>query len=907
MQEMAEQSCAWHALEVGELQESLSASDAGLTEDDARRRLEQFGPNKLPEQPPAPLWQIVLRQFYSPLIYILVIAAVVSAAIGDVKDAGFIGAVLAINAVIGAWQEWKAEQSSQALRHLLQIRAAVERDGEVREIPAEEVVPGDVVWLESGNRVPADLRLLTAHGLEVDESLLTGESLPVTKDPTWRGDETAPLGDRANMTYAGSIIMRGRGKGLTVATGTSTSVGQLAIDVIGATGGRPPLLERMERFSRVIAVGTLVLAAAIGILGFAYERYDLYEMFMFVVALAVAAIPEGLPVAMTVALAIGTARMARRGVIVRRLTAVEGLGSCSLIATDKTGTLTVNELTVREIRLPNGEVLQVSGEGFVPTGAVLRKGEPVEVGEPPLDSLARAAVLCNESDLHQRNGTWEWRGDSVDIALLALGRKLGWKREPALDRFPHINEIPFESEYQYAATYHEVDGAVRVFLKGAPERVLAMCIPREDQDGRKKLEETTAEMASRGYRVLALAEGAAPEIDRSRAPGEPAGLSFLGFVGMIDPLRPGVRDAVRKCHEAGVDVSMVTGDHRVTALAIARDLDLADDDSQVITGTELEKKSPEELAEIVRRVRVFARVAPRQKLQIVQAAQAAGHLVAVTGDGVNDAPALRAANIGVAMGKAGTDVAREAAELVISDDNFGTIVAGIEEGRIAYDNIRKVIYLLLSTGAAELLAVLLTVVAGYPLPLLAVQLLWLNLVTNGIQGVAIAFEPGEDDVLQRPPRPPGEPVFNRLMIERMLIAVLVMGGVGYGAFAWMIERGWSEPEARNVLLLLMVLFENFHIGNCRSETESAFRLSPLRSPMLLLGALGALSIHIAAMYTPLLQDVLGTRPVSFSTWAVVAALAVSVVPAVEIHKWFWAMRQRRSDRHHDGPLQRSNR
>jgi magnesium-transporting ATPase (P-type) len=399
-------------------------------------------------------------------------------------------------------------------------------------------------------------------------------------------------------------------------------------------------------------------------------------------------------------------------------------------------------------------------------------------------------------------------------------------------------------------------------------------------------------MASRGLRVLALAEGNGEAgADRSRAPSEPSELTFLGFVGMIDPLRAGVREAVQSCHDAGVEVSMVTGDHRVTALAIARDLELADERSEVITGPELVEKSPQELAEIVQRVRVFARVAPRQKLQIVEAAREAGHFVAVTGDGVNDAPALRTANIGVAMGKAGTDVAREAAELVISDDNFATIVAGIEEGRIAYDNVRKVIFLLLSTGAAELLMVLLAVIFGNHLPLLPVQLLWLNLVTNGIQGVAIAFEPGEGDTLRRKPRSPRERTFNQLMIERIAVAVLVMGGVGFGAFHWMIANGWSEESARNILLLLFVLFENFHIGNCRSETKSAFALSPLRSPFLLSGAAAAFLIHVISMNIPFMQDVLGTEPVSATTWIVVIALAATVIPAMELHKWVWARRQ----------------
>lgn len=880
---------SWHTMESLKLFELLHATDNGLSQAEAQARLEKFGPNKLPEQPPPALWQIVLRQFYSPLIYILMLAAVVSLLVGDVKDAGFIAAVLAINALIGSYQEWKAEQSSFALRRLLQIRASVWRDGEVREVPAEKVVPGDVVWLESGNRVPADLRLLTAHSFEVDESLLTGESLPVNKDVDWAGEENAPVGDRLNMAFAGSIVTRGRAKGLVVATGTETGVGQLALDVMSSSGGKPPLLQRMERFTNIVAFATLVSAAVIGGTAVMLGRYEASEVFLFVVALAVSAIPEGLPVAMTVALAVATTRMARRGVIVRRLTAVEGLGSCTLIATDKTGTLTVNELTVREVRLPNGETFSVTGEGFIPKGQVLLNDHPVEPGaHAQLDALARAGVLCNESDLHQHDGNWEWRGDAVDIALLTFGRKLCWRRATTLDSHPEINEIPFESEHQYAATFHQVEAGVRVYVKGSPERVLAMC---GDQERAADFEALALDMASRGYRVLALAEGdGACGADPTKAPGEPTELTFLGLVGMIDPLRAGVRQAVQACHAAGVGVSMVTGDHRVTALAIARDLDLAHEEGDVITGPELEDKSPEELIEIVKQKRVFARVAPRQKLQIVDAARHGGHFVAVTGDGVNDAPALRTANIGVAMGKSGTDVAREAAELVISDDNFSTIVAGVEEGRIAYDNIRKVIYLLLSTGAAELLMVLLAVISGFYLPLLPVQLLWLNLVTNGIQGVALAFEPGEADTLRRRPRAPDESIFNRLMIERMILAVAVMGGLGFIAFRWMIQNGWGEAEARNTLLLLMVLFENYHIGNCRSERTSAFALSPLRSPMLLLGAAGAFTVHVVSMYTPFMQDVLGVQPVTLRTWITVALVALTIVPVVELHKWWWNKR-----------------
>ncbi|NQV23320.1 MAG: HAD-IC family P-type ATPase [Rhodopirellula sp.] len=880
---------AWHSLDRTSLATTLKTTTAGFTSAEAASRLAEYGRNQLPHRPPPAWWQIVLRQFRSPLIYILGLAAVVSLAINEPTDAAFIAAVLCLNAAIGGYQEWRAEQNAQALQNLMRIRASVLRNGDVSEIDAEEVVPGDVIWLESGNRVPADIRLLQAHGLEIDESLLTGESRAVVKVPSWSGEENVSLGDRLNMAYAGSTVTRGRAQGIAVSTGAATHVGQLALDVVSSRGGRPPLLERMERFTHVIAAVVLAAAVIVGCLGVFLRGQLISEMFLFAVALAVSAIPEGLPVAMTVALSIATSRMAKRGVIVRKLTAVEGLGSCTLVATDKTGTLTVNAMTVREVFLPAGKTFEITGEGFVPSGDVLLNGRSVEPGDhPQLEGLARAAVLCNEADLRHTNGSWAWRGDAVDVAFLSLGHKLGWIHEKALAAHPQVNQIPFESERQYAATYHNLGGQVRAFVKGAPERTLEMCGEPDRKAERLKQAEL---MAARGYRVLALAEGDAPAgLTSDHAPPEPTELRFLGFVGMIDPLRPGVRDAVEDCHESGVDVTMITGDHRVTALAIARELGMANSDEQVMSGQELLEKTPEELREIVGRIRVFARVSPRQKLEIVNAAREAGHFVAVTGDGVNDAPALRAANIGVAMGKGGTDVAREAAELVLSDDNFATIVAGIDEGRIAYDNIRKVIYLLVSTGAAELILVLLSVIAGTPLPLLPVQLLWLNLVTNGIQDVALAFEPGEGDTLRRKPRPPSERIFNRLMIERTLIGAVIIGVVGFAAFYWMLNNGWTETSARNGLLLLMVLFENVHIGNCRSETKSAFVMSPFRSPILITGTAAAFLIHVAAVYSPMGQKLLSTEPVSMLQWLTLLCLALTVLAGIEIHKWNWKRR-----------------
>ncbi|MCW5776560.1 MAG: HAD-IC family P-type ATPase [Phycisphaeraceae bacterium] len=887
---------AWHAMSAERAFEALDASPEGLTSGEATRRLGEFGRNEVPLAGAAAWWRIIGRQFASPLIYLLIAAGVLSIVIGEHTDAGFIFAVVLLNAVIGTIQEWRAERSTQALQRLLTLRSAVVRDSEVREIDAAEVVPGDVVVLESGNRVPADLRLFRASGLEADESLLTGESVAVHKDAAWLGEPGTPVADRRNVANAGSTIVRGRGRGVVVATGAHSAVGRVASEMLGAEAGRPPLLVRLDRFSKVVGVAVIIAAFVVALIGVLGQSRAPTEMVFFAVALAVSAIPQGLPVAITVALTVASRRIASRGVLVRRLGAVEGLGSCTLVASDKTGTLTCNELTVREVRLASGAALAVSGEGFIPEG----EATPLE-GSPPVDrdelgALARAAALCNEGDLHRDDGRWAWRGDPTDVALLALAHKLGVSRDDMLDRHPEISHIAFEPERRYSASYNEADGRARVYVKGAPERVFEMCAG-VSEDAAADPRRTAEDMARRGMRVLAIAEGGAPvSLDPSHAPPEPAGLNLLGFVGMIDPLRPGVVDAVRVCRSAGITVAMITGDHPVTALAISRELGLAEDASQVVTGAELAWLDGERLAEVVRRARVFARVAPEQKLDVVKAEQAAGHFVAVTGDGVNDAPALRAANIGVAMGRAGTDVARDAADLVITDDNFATIVAGVGEGRIAYDNVRKCVFLLISTGAAEVVLALLAVGAGTPLPLLPVQLLWLNLVTNGIQHVALAFEPGEGDILKRKPRPPTERIFNRVMIERTLVAAAAMGCVAFAAFNHLLAAGWSEADARNAILLLMVLFENVHVGNCRSETVSALRMSPLRNPMLLAATSGALLVHVAAMHTPGLDSVLGAGPLPLRVWAAMAGLALTIFVAMELHKLWWRRRMRRTGR-----------
>ncbi len=753
-----------HALPPEALLDALGSSRHGLTREAAAARLAEEGPNRLPRPLPPGVAQIFLRQFGSPLIYVLLAAALVSLAIGHHSDALFIGAVLLINALIGTFQEHSAQRAAQALDALVKVRSRVVRDGEAWEVDAETLVPGDLVLLESGDRVPADLRLLSARDLEIDESLLTGESLAVAKSAEGVLPPETPLAERHNMAFAGTLVTRGRGEGVVVATGRDTELGRIAADVVEQPLGQAPLLARMERFTRRVALLVGLAAALMAVVALVRGMAPA-EVMLLAVALAVSVIPEGLPVALTVALAIGMRRMARRNVIVRRLVAVEALGSCTFIATDKTGTLTLNALTVRRIRFAEGPPWEVSGEGRVPEGTIhAPDGLPTAAEEALLERLCRAAVLASDAFLGQRDGQWVSHGDAVDVALLVLARKAGITREEALNRHPQLAVIPFESDRLYAASFNEVEGRPHAFVKGAAERVLAMCSRVATPAGerpldRQAVEARARELAADGYRVLALAEGpVSPDAAGEFGPEQLHDLIFLGLVGMIDPLRPEAPGAIAACRRAGIEVAMVTGDHPVTALAIGRELGLAGETAAVVTGPEL-KAAPDEAAldALVSRARIFARVEPRQKLDIVRSLQRRGHFVAVSGDGANDAPALRAAQVGVAMGRSGTEVARESADLVITDDNFASIVAGVEEGRIAYANVRKVIFLLVSTGAAELVLFLLALFTGQPLPLLAVQLLWLNLVTNGIQDVALAFEPAEGDELERPPRPPTSP------------------------------------------------------------------------------------------------------------------------------------------------------
>ncbi len=900
---------AWHALPADEALALLGVSEAGLDTAEVEARRAMFGPNVLPRRERVGVLAMYLRQFKSPLVYLLLIAAAVSLGVGELTDALFIFIVLQANAIIGTYQEHRAEVSAAALDALVPNFAVVVRDGAPQRIDARDLVPGDIVRLVSGALVPADLRMLAAQEFAVDESLLTGESVPVEKDASTLAAADSALIDRDNMLYAGTTVLSGRVTGAVAATGAATEVGQIAAALARREVAQPPLVARLARFSRRIGIITLVLIGLIGAVQLA-QGVPLATVFLVAVALAVAAIPEGLPAAITIALAVATNRMARRNVIVRALPAVEGLGSCTVIASDKTGTLTCNELTVKRVLLfsdtTSDTTVDVGGEGYLPIGEVTSEGRDLsDAQEELLGGLAATGALCNEATLHLDGPTVEHIGDTVDVAFLVLAAKLGLEQRILQAQQPQLGIIPYEPQRKFAALFtrddrdHVARGSEEAapalaHVKGAAETIVPMC---DGVDAASVLA-AADDMAAQGYRVLAVARGPVPmDVALAPAQAELRGLRLLGLVGLIDPLRPEVPAAIAQCRVAGIDVRMITGDHPQTALAIARELGITDAAGDVVTGAELTaaQHDPAAFDALSQDARIFARVEPVQKLSIVEALRRGGHVVAVTGDGVNDAPALSTGDIGVAMGRGGTDAARAASDLILADDNFATIVSGIEEGRIAYDNVRKLIYLLITTGLGEIVLFLLSIIAQLPLPLFAVQLLWLNLVTNGIQDVALAFEKGEPGVLARQPRPPRERLFERRMITQVMVVGCYMGVAAFAFYAWTLDRGVSEPVARNLLLLLMVWFENVHALNARSETRSVFRIPFAANPFLIVAIVAAQGLHIAAIYLPGLNDVLDLQPIALADWLTVAAIAASLLVVSEILKLATAPRNRRTN------------
>lgn len=847
----------FHTKNIQESLRDLDASLDGLSSGEASLRRAHYGLNSLVEAKRRTVLNIFIDQFKSPIIYVLLIAAVISLLIKELSDASFILGALLINAFIGAYQEYGAGERADALKKIIKTYATVLRDSIRVELPSEEITVGDVIFFESGVKAPADARLIETHGLLVNESLLTGESIDVEKDADYvSADIDEPIGDRKNTLYAGSLVSKGRAVGVVTAIAAQTEVGKIAALLASSETQKAPLALRMESFSLNIAKIIAIVALLIVAMG-VYQEIPFKDIFFLTVALAVSAIPEGLPVAITVALSVASASMSKRNVIVRKLSAIEGLGSCTLIASDKTGTMTQNRLSV---------------ERFVTPLMTYRSSESVD------EKITLSAILCNEATMRKEGDKVEFLGDQVDVALARYALGLDDSLFDKRDKVRLIDKKPYEAVNKYSAMTYALDGAKTHFIKGSPEVVIDMC----DLNGSdaKSIFNQVDEWADRGFRNIALAYKASDEKGVAMESYE-----YLGFAAIADPLREGVAEAVRMAEEAGIEVVMITGDHPNTAYYIAKELGVAINKEEVIDGAEIARweergARKEELAD----KRVFARVSPQQKQLIVKTFQDLGHFVAVTGDGANDAPALKYANIGISMGKSGTDVARESSDLVLTDDSFGSIVNGVEEGRVAYDNIRKVIHLLISTGFAEIVLVLLSMAFFIPIPLLPVQILWLNLVANGIQDVALGLEKAEPGVLKRKPRDPKEPIFNRVMVSRVAVGGLYMGVSAFALFYYLLSFGYEEGAARNATLLLMVFFENVHAFNSRAENNSIFSIDHRKNAILWISVVFAQATHIAAMYAPLTQSVLSVGPVDLRMWLTLSLAALSLIAVMEMEK-----------------------
>ncbi len=880
----------WHSIDIEKVFNLLKSDKDGLTKEEVLKRKKTYGRNVLPTKKTPSFLFIFFKQFINPIIFILIGAAIASILIKERVDAFFIMLVVLINSTLGSIQERNAEKTAASLNSLVRVKVRVRRDLKEEIIDSEELVPGDVVFLVSGDKVAADIRLIEVNNLTIDESFLTGESLPFLKVAD-KISETALISERKNMCFAGSKIISGRGVGIVVKTGLKTEVGKIAEEVIMAKETPPPLVIRMRKFTRHITIVVLIVAILFTVI-LSLDGYPAKEIFFFVVALSVSAIPEGLPVALTVVLSIATKKMLKNNVIIRKLTAVESLGSCTVIASDKTGTLTVNEQTVRRVLLPNGALFEVTGEGYNGIGEVKPLNDNASFDD--LKELVKVSILANEAKLEKDNNNWLCYGDYMDIAILSLGYKLKIDKEALLKENNVLSTIPYESENKYSATFYKKDKHY-IGIKGAVETILEFSTHMKDSEGIKKIdkdliEKQAEDLAKKGYRVLAVATAEVNNFldKRNYDTKDIPNLTFLGLLAFIDPLRKESISAVLKCHRAGIKVLMITGDHPLTASAIAKELGILEENESAITGKELEdllSRSVEEFDNVVKTNTVFARISPSQKALIVKSLRKNNEFVAVTGDGVNDAPALQKANIGIAMGS-GTDVAKETGSMIIIDDNFSSIVSGVEEGRFAYDNIRKVIYLLVSTGFAEIMVFFLAIFANLPLPFVAVQLLWLNLVTNGIQDVALAFEGGEEKTMERPPRNPKEKIFDFQMIKQTLISGLIMSIAVFGLWYYLINSlHFDEAIARNYVLLLMIFMQNIHVFNCRSEKKSVFKIPFKNNKLLIFGVMGALLLHIAATHIPFMQEVLMTSPIGLSDAVMIFLLAIPLLFIMEIVKF----------------------
>ncbi len=892
----------WHSLSIEEVLSALGTPRAeGLSVEEAQARLERYGPNELAERPRPGFWRLLLGQFDNFLILILLVACLISLFLGEYVDAGAIATIVVLNAALGVIQEQRAEKALEALKKMAAPEAHLIRVGHRTTVPVRELVPGDLVLLEAGNYVPADVRLVESANLRIAEASLTGESVAVDKKTTVPLKANIPLGDRDNMAYMGTMVSYGRGQGVVVATGMDTEIGHIA-EMIQAYEAEPtPLQVKLDQLGKWLGAAALAICAIVFMVGVLRGIAPL-EMFLTTISLAIAAVPEGLPAVVTICLALGMQRMARRHALLRKLPAVETLGSATVICSDKTGTLTRNEMTV--VRLwADRAFIQVTGQGYEPKGEFYDDSQPVEVKQyPALDRLLQAILLCNDARLESDGKHWRMVGDSTEGAMVVAAAKAGLWREELEKRYPRVEEVPFDSERKRMTTIHQVPPPLAeeqsssppssyvAYVKGAPDIVLGLCDrifenggeqPLDDA-GRVRVLETNDALSSGALRVLGVAYR---RMDDIPAPNEVENdLVFLGLVGMIDPVRPEVKDAIQVAREAGLRTVMVTGDYRNTAVAIARELGLYKPGRLALMGVELDEKGQKGLAEVIDKVDVYTRVSPKHKVMIVEALKDKGHVVAMTGDGVNDAPALKRADIGVAMGITGTDVAKETADMVLTDDNYVSIVSAVEEGRIIYSNVRKFVYYLLSCNVGEILIIFLATIAGAPLPLTAVQLLMLNLITDGAPALALGLEKGDPDIMKQPPRPVGEPVINRQMTWGILIQSAAMAIATLAAFALGLRK--SVEVAQTMAFVTLSFSELLRAYTARSERYSLWAIGPFSNKYMQWAVALSLSLLLAIVYVPFLRLVFGTVPLGKQDWMTMAPFILLPAFAAEINKWF---------------------
>jgi P-type Ca2+ transporter type 2C len=874
---------SWHTLTLEDINARLRSSSAGLTSAEAAGRLTEYGPNELHGGHRISPWRLLVEQFKNVLIIILLLATVLSAFLGHGIEAIAIAVIVLFAVVLGFAQEYRAERAIEALRRMAAPTATVLRDGEEVELPARDLVPGDVVLLRAGDKIPADVRLIKAVNLQIEESALTGESVPVEKHTSVVADKEAALGDRRNMAYAGTAATYGRGLALVVATGMNTEFGRIATMLQTVETGKTPLQENLDKVGRTLAVIALFVVAVIVGLGL-FRGQPFIEMFIFGIALAVAVVPEALPAVVTVSLAVGVQRMVKRHALMRRLQAVETLGSTSVICSDKTGTLTKDEMTVRKIFVA-GKMIDVTGAGYEPSGLFIADGVEIAPTES-LKLLLRAATLASDAHIVLDDQRWHSKGDPTEGALVVAAAKAGIIKVDLDSQYPRVHEIPFTSETKRMTTIHAgADGAMAC-AKGAPEILLDSCtrlLSAEgeialDAKGRASILETGRQMAGEALRILAVAvkPGATPDNAEQE-------MLFLGLVGMIDPPRPEAKDAIQVCEEAGIRPVMITGDHPLTARAVAGELGLLKT-GRIVTGAELEAMSDEEFEREVDFIEVYARVSPAHKLRVVTALQKKGHIVAMTGDGVNDAPALKKADIGIAMGITGTDVTKEAAAMTLTDDNFASIVAAVEEGRGIFDNIKKYLMYLLSSNIGEIGLMAGATLLGLPLPLTAVQILYVNLATDGLPALALSVDPPEPDLMRRRPRNPRTGIFTRPVVTLMLVGGLWSTMVNLGLFIWAWNSGRSHDEAITMTFVSLVLIQFFKAYNFRSDRKSVFH-RPFVNKWLNMAILWELVLLVAVVYVPFLHAPFGTFSLSPVDWAIIICLSLTVSPVLETAKW----------------------